>query len=117
MAVDGFGTDPGMHYVCGRCGRVYRHSGFVSLKVGPCIQHQMTTEDTVSDLRPFDPAGNCPKCGHDDISTRYISASGREHGLLPRCGYRLAGSPEHMDRHCRRCSYEWAEVPLSEDGR
>lgn len=35
--VYGLGTDRGPHYVCRRCGRAYRWSGFRSLKVGPCI--------------------------------------------------------------------------------
>lgn len=33
----GYFTDPNYHARCRRCGRVYRWSGFVSIKVGPCI--------------------------------------------------------------------------------
>lgn len=31
------GVDTGTLYACRRCGRMYRWSGFLSLKIGPCI--------------------------------------------------------------------------------
>lgn len=31
-----WGTTAGTHHRCRRCGAVYRWSGFVSIKVGPC---------------------------------------------------------------------------------
>ena len=52
----------------------------------------------------YDPAALCPKCGHDDVGSYYdlgCRASGcRDH-------------PERIDRHCRRCHYEWSESPVA----
>ncbi len=53
---------------------------------------------------PFNPDARCAKCGHDDISAHYdegCSATG-----CPR-------HPERIDRHCRRCHFEWSEAPLN----
>jgi hypothetical protein len=33
----GYDARPEPHSRCRRCGRVYRWSGFVSIKIGPCI--------------------------------------------------------------------------------
>ncbi len=48
---------------------------------------------------PYDPDAECPKCLHDEVSTRYIKAP----------------LGESLHRCCERCGYGWNEqlaVPL-----
>jgi hypothetical protein len=63
-------------------------------------------------IPPFDESATCPKCGSGDINTRHIVKGGRNHFWRPGCGLWSMSDPEHMDRHCRRRGYEWAEAPL-----
>lgn len=63
-------------------------------------------------LPPFNPEATCPKCGYDLIGVLY-----QRFGCSypARCGVRHTG-PEHLDRVCQRCHYEWAEDVLSPAG-
>ena len=56
----------------------------------------------------YDPDAKCPKCGHDDISTRYVK-QGR---LGEPCEFYSADirEHEHLHRQCRRCNYKWCEA-------
>ena len=76
------------------------------------------------------PLAKCPKCGGDEVSVywhdeREISDdtyNGHERGRCrmvsgvyckPGLKKRHTWVPEHMHRGCRRCTYEWAEAPLT----
>lgn len=59
-------------------------------------------------LPPFDPSAKCPKCGHDQVSTRWKKA-------VP--GHIFAhGVPEWLMRHCARCEFNWDEACVSSGG-
>lgn len=62
------------------------------------------------DVNAYDPNGRCPKCGHDDVHTRYrLNGHGwgcRDHSpRQPACC-----TFEHLDRTCRRCGFSWPET-------
>lgn len=63
-------------------------------------------------LTRFDPDRVCPKCGHDDVGTLYLTSTAAfacralRHQHLDR---------EHLHRTCQRCRYEWVERPLTDD--
>ncbi len=61
-------------------------------------------------LPPYSPCTKCPKCGHDDIHTRYVAHGGR-YGQP--CEFKSYRENEHLHRYCRRCSYEWCEACLA----
>lgn len=75
----------------------------------------MSFEDVEQHLKPYDPAGRCPKCGNDAVSTEYRSGKDRigvglTHGL--------ADLPiERMQRKCLRCGNSWWEAPLDREER
>lgn len=66
------------------------------------------------DLPPYNPEATCPKCGHDDVHTRYEptahhhSCQVREMVTDPVCC-----TAEHMERTCRRCGYQWPEACMA----
>jgi hypothetical protein len=69
-------------------------------------------------LPPYNAEATCPKCGHDVVKTSYQP---RGCSTPAHCGVRWDG-PEHHDRNCQRCHYEWAEsviapVEQARDGR
>ena len=51
----------------------------------------------------------CPKCGGQDISTRYHS----KESAMDICWCSGIDMQEHMHRYCRNCHYEWLEASLS----
>ena len=53
---------------------------------------------------PFNPDARCAKCGHDGIGVLYDEGCG-----VTSC----PNHPERIDRHCRRCHFEWSEAPLA----
>ena len=58
-------------------------------------------------LNQFDVGRVCPKCGNDDLGDKYCA----------RCqAWACHLRPQHekpvIHRHCRRCHYEWNELPL-----
>jgi len=59
-------------------------------------------------MKPYDPDAHYPKCGGDDISTHYEAG---QH-LLGLSGSWCWVKDKHLDRHCRNCSYKWAEACL-----
>jgi predicted nucleic-acid-binding Zn-ribbon protein len=63
------------------------------------------THQQLEHMPPFDPAARCPKCGGEDISTWHV-----EGHHCSRC--MDGGTPEHLVRTCRRCSYKWGESVL-----
>ena len=59
-------------------------------------------------MQPYNPAGHCPKCGHDDIATEYHRAD-----TLDCAPHRESyDSAEHIERQCKRCQFRWYEAPL-----
>lgn len=64
-------------------------------------------------MEPFDPERRCPKCGHDDVTVSYVR-SHRSWSDTP-CGATIHDHKyvEHLDRHCQRCHYIWAEAVLA----
>lgn len=73
-----------------------------------------TERCTLADIRArrcrhFYPSATCPKCGHGAIHTSYHARGG------VRCddhGQGMPWDPEHLERTCQRCHYEWAEAVL-----
>lgn len=63
----------------------------------------------MTDLPPFNENAACLKCRGTDISARYIGKP-TDHLWRPQCGQASWSAPEHIDRSCRRCGYEWAEA-------
>lgn len=65
-------------------------------------------------LPPCDLTRRCCKCGSDDVHTHWVKAmpflNTKRSGVR---GDRLA-EEEHIVRHCRVCSYRWAEAPLDQ---
>ncbi|NBR00776.1 MAG: hypothetical protein EBT97_10075 [Actinobacteria bacterium] len=56
-------------------------------------------------LPPYDPDQKCPKCGHDEVATKYIVAwvSDVKREALHRC--------------CGRCGYGWNQATVGDDRR
>lgn len=48
---------------------------------------------------PFNPKGNCPKCGHRKLGLQFVSRGPAPFDF------------EHLKRTCARCGYAWAESP------
>lgn len=69
----------------------------------------------MSQLLPYDFAAHCPKCGHKDVSTHYVSAS---YWARYDCRHHPSTNEEHLHRWCRRCDYQWAErcIDLQKQG-
>ncbi len=57
----------------------------------------------MTELEPFNEGATCPKCGHDDISTRYC----KDRRPVELCWPYVTG--EHLHRTCKRCGFEWLE--------
>jgi ribosomal protein S27AE len=75
----------------------------------------MSFADVEESLRPYDPAGRCPKCGNDAVGTEYRSGKDSFGGLA---AYRFADLPiERMQRKCLRCGNSWWEAPLDRQER
>ena len=56
-------------------------------------------------MPPYDDEADCPKCGHDEVATRYIVAwSGDER-------------KEALHRCCERCGYGWNQSTIEDDRR
>jgi hypothetical protein len=62
-------------------------------------------------VNPYNPQAQCPKCRHDDVGTRFHDGSWK--GCPWGCPA-SASLKEHIERHCRRCHYEWAELPATD---
>lgn len=56
-------------------------------------------------MKPYDPAGKCPKCGGAVVSTDYHPSGVWRTGCI---------REEHQHRYCRRCNYDWIEACLEE---
>ena len=58
----------------------------------------------------FNHSRKCSKCGSGDINTQFHRAM----YFSQQCtwGSNAKSSAEHMHRSCRRCGYDWLEVPL-----
>ena len=48
----------------------------------------------------------CSKCGEGDISTRHLEAC----DIRMDYNCKAREEQEHLERHCRNCSYEWCEA-------
>ena len=48
---------------------------------------------------PYDPEAECPKCHHDEVTTRYFMS--RENG-------------DGLHRCCERCGYGWNESTVDD---
>lgn len=70
-------------------------------------------------LPPFAEDATCRACGHSDISATYHPKDARLWGDLME---RLIGVATSfvpfalLERRCKRCGRQWAELPLDEDG-
>lgn len=65
-------------------------------------------------LPPYDPEAICPKCGHEEVTVAYVAS--HTSYSSPRCGgtHLTHKYTEHLDRHCQRCHYEWAESVIEQ---
>lgn len=66
---------------------------------------------TASTYPQYNPDATCPKCRHDDVSTRWQDA--KEPCRHPSCLTRsddCAGWPERLQRRCERCRFGWFEA-------
>lgn len=61
------------------------------------------------ELQPYQPNGRCPKCGHDQVRTRYQESREWPHSW-ERYERGREVHAEHLRRHCERCCYEWPEA-------
>jgi len=75
----------------------------------------------VPSLPPCDLTRRCPKCGSDDINTRWVKAAPFASSKIlvsDRMRERyLQDHPaieEHVARTCRTCQYAWPEAPLDQ---
>lgn len=71
-------------------------------------------------MKRFDARAKCPKCGHDAVSSNFHRG-----GDMTTCGYAThcyeqteieTEEQDHILRDCRRCHYEWIELPLDATG-
>lgn len=67
------------------------------------MRHTIPWQELQAGFPPYDEYATCRKCGHNDIHTRYVEACGDD---------KCSRHPEHHERYCRRCSFEWAEKPI-----
>jgi len=67
--------------------------------------------EAMSQRDPYDSSRPCPKCGFGDTTTTFCP------GVVPRCRRHPFEDGEHLDRHCRRCGYAWAEDCLNIEQR
>jgi len=63
-------------------------------------------------LPPFDSKAKCPKCCDSDADTWHVPVGELCANLNPEGDCCHRAQREHMERHCRRCHYIWAEAPL-----
>lgn len=59
-------------------------------------------------LRRYDPEAVCVKCGSKDLSACFHEDGSRD-CWDERCQYLHV---DHIERHCRKCHFEWYERPL-----
>lgn len=66
-------------------------------------------------LTPFDASSVCPKCGHDDIDTRYEGPIEDDPCWYDRTYNPVGKWPrkEYMHRTCERCKYQWPEAVIA----
>lgn len=62
----------------------------------------------MSSLPPFNPEAVCPKCGSDQIATRWKWAKIGQ--TIPLSDAVQAGESEWLMRHCGRCQLNWDEA-------
>ena len=57
-------------------------------------------------MQTFDATRGCPKCGCLDVHAQWMGAADY------RSPWEGAEESEHIQRHCRRCHYQWNESPI-----
>jgi hypothetical protein len=60
-------------------------------------------------VNPFDPKAKCAKCRCDDVATTFHEKGTHKDGIGD-CEWLWAR--DTLVRRCKRCGYEWNEVPL-----
>lgn len=68
----------------------------------------------MSHLPPYNSDAECPKCGHDKVSTKHERAGAPFAEFAVATGARITLA-EHMRRTCHRCQHAWAEAPLDRE--
>lgn len=69
--------------------------------------------DAMTSLPPFNPEAVCPKCGSEQISTRWKRANAGQ--AMPLSEAVHLGVSEWLMRHCARCEFNWDEACLGVD--
>jgi ribosomal protein S27AE len=64
----------------------------------------------MGELPPFNPKATCPKCGSDQIATRWKRAKAGQ--TMPLSEAARADRSEWLMRHCGRCEFNWDEACL-----
>jgi hypothetical protein len=59
----------------------------------------------------YNPDGTCPKCGYDQVSTKYCEGAGHLWGWTRESLHVGYGDGEFFIRKCERCGHQWAERP------
>jgi hypothetical protein len=67
----------------------------------------MSEYDEKVPTRQFDPLATCHKCGSDDLGSTYC-----EDDFCDALDWRVRHEAPVIHRNCRRCSFEWKELPL-----
>lgn len=62
-------------------------------------------------MEKYDPEAKCPKCGNDDISSKFYEKGKFDYYD----GYHQHAEYSFIERHCCRCHYEWKEKPLDKE--
>ena len=65
-------------------------------------------------MKLFDPDAICPKCGSVNLMSTHCTYGWMKFGKGPSHKDVKSGQ-EHIDRHCKRCHYEWVEACLDTD--
>lgn len=118
-------SEPEMKKVkCAKCGyvesREYKDGAFLDFvrrceKCGHHRVNEVRKEKEEHPFPPFNPTAACPKCGYDDIMTRYCRGDGSEHRMISPCDGPGPAIGEHLDRVCKRCGYTWLEATIERD--
>lgn len=66
-------------------------------------------------MEKYNPDAKCPKCGNDDISSRFIAAGERYKVDDKGRKGRSYAEEETIKRHCCNCHCEWEETPLDKE--
>lgn len=64
-------------------------------------------------LPPYNPEAKCPKCGHDRVTTYWVSLEDSDKYDEWHCD---GNKQEHHNRTCERCRFSWAESVLKGAG-